>query len=198
MIKRGFDVIASTIGVLLLAPVMTIIGILVKRDSSGPALYRQQRVGRDGKLFTLLKFRSMTNDAPYSSPLLTTTTDIRITRLGARLRSHKLDELPQLLNVVRGDMSIVGPRPEVPQYVALWSEDDRRVILSVRPGITDPATLELRHEEELLASQPDPERYYREVLLPHKTRIYRQYVTDQSLRGDVALILRTLAAVVTG
>lgn len=195
MIKRGFDVLASSIALIVLGPVMAIIGVLVKRDSAGPALFRQERVGRDGKPFTLLKFRSMTNDSSATPPLLTITTDPRITRFGSRLRSHKLDELPQLLNVVRGDMSIVGPRPEVPEYVALWHEDDRRVILSVRPGITDPATLELRREEDLLASQPDPERYYREVLLPRKTRIYRDYVVNQSLRGDVGLILRTLVAI---
>lgn len=192
-----FDLVASSIGLILLAPAMTVIAILVKRDSQGPALFKQERVGRSGRPFTLLKFRSMTIAPKSAGPLVTAATDARITQVGAKLRSTKLDELPQLINVIRGDMSIVGPRPEVPEYVNLWADDDRLVILSVRPGITDPATLQLRREEEMLAAQPDPELYYRQVLLPEKTRIYCDYVHTQSLGRDLGLILRTLASIVT-
>ncbi len=197
MIKRLFDLVASSIGLILLAPVMAVIAVLVKRDSPGPALFRQERVGRGGKPFTLLKFRSMTGAPTAAGPLVTAATDARITKVGAKLRATKLDELPQLVNVFRGDMSIVGPRPEVHEYVDLWADEDRQVILSVLPGITDPATLQLRREEELLAAQPEPEQYYRQVLLPEKTRLYCDYVHTQSLGGDLGLIIRTLASIVT-
>lgn len=198
MTKRLFDLAASAIGLVALAPVMAVIGVLVKRDSAGPAIFKQKRVGRGGRPFTLLKFRSMAASPVPHGPLVTAATDTRITPVGARLRATKLDELPQLVNVLRGDMSIVGPRPEVARYVAMWSEDDRRIILSVRPGITDPATLQLRREEEILAAQPDPEGYYRDVLLPQKARLYREYVQTRSFSKDLSLILRTLASVLRG
>lgn len=197
MIKRLFDLVTSSIGLILLAPVMAVIAVLVKRDSPGPALFKQERIGRGGKPFTLLKFRSMTVAPAAAGPLVTAATDTRITRVGAKLRATKLDELPQLINVVCGDMSIVGPRPEVREYVNLWADEDRQVILSVLPGITDPATLQLRREEEILAAQPDPEQYYRQVLLPEKTRLYCDYVHTQSLGRDLGLILRTIASIVT-
>lgn len=198
MIKRLFDLVAAVVGLVLLAPVMAVIGILVRRESEGPVLFRQERVGMRGEPFTLLKFRSMTADVTYSGPVITAAKDPRITRVGGLLRSAKLDELPQLINVVRGEMSIVGPRPEVPRYAALWSEEDRRVILSVRPGMTDPATLLLRREEEILAEQPDPECFYLRELLPLKTRLYRNYVESRSFRADLALIARTIARVIRG
>ncbi len=195
MIKRLFDLVAASLTTLLLAPLLGVIAVLVKRESDGPAVFRQKRVGRDGIPFTLLKFRSMTVAPTVSGPLVTAATDSRITKIGAVLRATKLDELPQLINVVRGDMSIVGPRPEVQEYVDLWSEEDRRIILSVRPGITDPATLVLRREEEVLAAQPDPEQYYRDVLLPEKTRVYRYYVLHRTFTGDLGLIVKTLASI---
>lgn len=198
MTKRLFDLVASAVGLVVAAPVMAIIGIMVKRDSEGPAIFKQERVGRGGQPFTLLKFRSMSASTVSDGPLVTAATDVRITKVGSRLRATKLDELPQLVNVLRGDMSIVGPRPEVAKYVAMWSEHDRRVVLSVRPGITDPATLQLRREEEILAAQPDPEGYYRDVLLPEKVRLYREYVQTRSFSKDLSLILRTLASVVRG
>ena len=194
--KRLFDVLASSIGLIVLAPAMAAIAALVKRDSPGPALFKQERVGRGGEPFTLLKFRSMTATPTVAGALVTAANDARITKVGAKLRATKLDEVPQLINVVRGDMSLVGPRPEVREYVDLWSDEDRMVILSVRPGITDPATVLLRREEELLASQSDPEKYYRQVLLPDKARLYRDYVRTQSLRGDLGLIIRTLVSIV--
>ncbi len=196
MIKRAFDLVAATIGLVVLSPVMAVIAVLIKRDSEGPVIFRQERVGRGGSLFTLLKFRTMVTDTQSAGPLVTAATDPRITRFGAHLRSTKLDELPQLVNVILGDMSLVGPRPEVPRYVALWTEDDRQAILSMQPGITDPATLQLRREESLLARQPDPERFYAQYLLPRKTAIYREYVQQQSLRLDLRLVLATIASLV--
>jgi lipopolysaccharide/colanic/teichoic acid biosynthesis glycosyltransferase len=130
-----------------------------------------------------------------SAPLVTASTDPRITRVGRKLRSTKLDELPQLVNVIRGDMSIVGPRPEVARYVEMWSDDDRRVILSIRPGITDPATLQLRREEQLLAAQVDPEEFYRVQLLPEKTRIYRRYAEEMTFISDLCLILKSIRSI---
>lgn len=194
--KRLFDLVAAGIGLVLLAPVMAIIGVLVRKDSEGPALFRQERVGREGRPFRLLKFRSMASVPETGGPLITARGDSRITRIGAKLRATKLDELPQLINVVRGEMSIVGPRPELAKYVAMWSEHDRRIILSIRPGITDPATLKLRYEEELLGQQLDPERYYEDVLLPLKAAAYVDYAQSRTLFGDLCLVVRTLMATV--
>lgn len=196
MIKRTFDLVASLVGLAVLSPLMAAIAILVRRDSEGPALFQQQRVGRQGQLFTLLKFRTMTVPGTDRGPLITSAGDSRVTKVGQVLRSTKLDELPQLINVVKGDMSIVGPRPEVPEYVDLWPEDERQVILTVRPGITDPATVWLRHEEQILAEQSDPEQFYRETLLPQKARDYRAYVESRNNLGDFAIIARTLRAVI--
>lgn len=198
MTKRLFDLIASSIGLVVLAPVMVIIGVLVKRDSAGPALFKQERIGLGGKPFTLLKFRSMVEVPVPVGPLVTASSDTRITRIGAQLRSTKLDELPQLLNVLRGDMSIVGPRPEVAKYVALWREEDRRIILSVRPGITDPMTIELRREEAILAEQLDPEQYYVRSLMPKKVESYLEYAETRTMRGDLTIIMTTLIAVLKG
>ena len=196
MIKRTFDLVASLVGLAVLSPLMAAIAILVRRDSEGPALFQQQRVGRQGQLFTLLKFRTMTVPGTDRGPLITSAGDSRVTKVGQVLRSTKLDELPQLINVVKGDMSIVGPRPEVPEYVDLWPEDERQVILTVRPGITDPATVWLRHEEQILAEQSDPEQFYRETLLPQKARDYRAYVESRNNLGEFAIIARTLRAVI--
>lgn len=198
MMKRAFDLAAATIGLVLLAPLMAVIAVLIKRDSHGPVIFKQERVGLGGKLFTLLKFRTMRIGPGDAGPLVTSASDPRITRLGARLRSSKLDELPQLVNVVRGDMSFVGPRPEVPKYVAMWPESERRVILSVRPGITDPATIELRREEHLLAQQSDPASYYEDVLLRKKTIAYVDYAQTRDFVIDLRLMIRTLSLLVRG
>lgn len=198
MIKRAFDLVAATIGLVVLSPVMAVIAVLIKRDSEGPVIFKQVRVGLHGKPFTLFKFRSMAQTQEFSGPLLTAATDPRITRVGALLRSTKLDELPQLVNVVRGEMSLVGPRPEVAEYVALWPSRERRLVLSVRPGVTDPATVQLRRESELLASAPDPEAFYVQVLVPQKTRAYVDYVLHRTLVGDLRLIVETLVQVVRG
>ena len=191
-LKRAFDLGASTVGLAVLALPLVALGLLVRATSPGPALFRQQRLGRDGRLFSIFKLRTMVDGAAARGPAVTADGDPRVTRLGRFLRRSKLDELPQLINVWLGDMSLVGPRPEVPRYLGCYSPADR-VVLAVRPGITDPASLCFRHEEELLARFDDRERAYTEVLLPMKLELARQYVAQQSLLGDVALILKTLA-----
>jgi lipopolysaccharide/colanic/teichoic acid biosynthesis glycosyltransferase len=190
--RRAMDVVVASALLVVATPVMAAIAVVVRATSRGPVFFVQERVGRDGRLFGLMKFRTMVADAPARGGALTTPGDPRITRAGAVLRRWKLDELPQLVNVWRGDMSFVGPRPEVPRYVARYSDDDRKV-LAVRPGITDPASIRLRDEEQLLGRFADRERAYVEVLLPLKIDLQRDYIANQSFVGDVALILRTLA-----
>jgi lipopolysaccharide/colanic/teichoic acid biosynthesis glycosyltransferase len=194
--RRLVDIVVSAVALVLLAPALAVVGIAVVVESGRPVFFRQQRVGRGGRLFSLYKFRTMRADAG-TGPQVTAAGDTRITRVGARLRSTKLDELPQLWNVLKGDMSLVGPRPEVPRYVELWPAADRGLILSVRPGITDPASTLYRREAELLAAQPDPEGYYRTVVLPDKVRIYCDYVRGRSGAADVRLLLETVRAVAT-
>ncbi|MCY4746807.1 sugar transferase [Pelomonas sp. UHG3] len=191
MAKRLFDVICAGLGLLLLAPLLLAAAVWVKLDSPGPALFRQTRVGRFGVPFTIHKFRTM---QVGQGAQITVGADPRITRAGRLLRATKLDELPQLWDVLRGAMSLVGPRPEVPRYVALYPAELREVVLSVRPGITDPASLRFRNESELLANAVDPEREYVEVVLPTKLRLAADYVRSASLMGDVRLILATLGA----
>lgn len=188
MLKRAFDVVASSLGLMVLAIPMAVIAILIKIDSPGPVFFRQERVGRGGRPFRIYKFRTMRDHAGGGS--LTVGADTRVTRSGAFLRRYKLDEFPQLLNVIVGDMSLVGPRPEVPEYAFVYPEQER--VWSVRPGITDPASVELRAESDLLARVDDPDRYYREVLLPRKTSAYLDYIERSSLRYDVVVILSTL------
>lgn len=191
MAKRLFDLIFSGLGLLLLWPVLLAAALWIKLDSPGPVLFRQTRVGRHGVPFTIHKFRTM-RIAPGAQ--ITVGEDPRITRAGRLLRASKLDELPQLWDVLRGVMSLVGPRPEVPHYVALYPAELRDVVLSVRPGVTDPASLRFRNESELLAKAADPEREYVEVVLPAKLRLAADYVRSASLIGDVRLILATLGA----
>lgn len=192
--KRAFDLAL----VLLVLPValalMVLIGLWVRLDSQGPALFRQERVGRRGRVFRIHKFRTMIVDT--GGPQITASGDARVTRAGRWLRASKLDELPQLIDVLAGDMSLVGPRPEVPRYMALYPEDARRLILSVRPGITDRAAIEFRDEERLLAASADPERTYVEVVMPVKQRFYLDYVASRSLWGDLCILRDTLRAVV--
>ncbi|TXH31529.1 MAG: sugar transferase [Actinobacteria bacterium] len=191
LVRRLCDLCGSIVGLILLAPVMALIAVFIKRDSDGPVIFAQERVGRHGRPFTLFKFRTMTN-GPAAGPAVTAAGDARVTRVGATLRSTKLDELPQLVNVAKGEMALVGPRPEVRRYVDLWPEEQRRVILSIRPGITDPMTVNLRREEELLGAAPDPEAYYTGVLLPQKAAAYVRYVQSRTLRSDLGLLFTTL------
>ncbi|QDU87393.1 UDP-glucose:undecaprenyl-phosphate glucose-1-phosphate transferase [Pirellulimonas nuda] len=193
--KRLVDITVSAVGLLALAPLLLGIAIAVRLGSRGPALFRQQRVGRHGRPFTLLKFRSMGNQPTHSGPLVTASGDPRVTPLGRLLRRTKLDELPQLWNVLVGEMSLVGPRPEVPYYVALYNADERRV-LDWRPGITDPASLEFIDEERRLAGSADPERLYRDVVMPEKLRINLEYAHRATVWTDMGLIVSTLARIV--
>jgi lipopolysaccharide/colanic/teichoic acid biosynthesis glycosyltransferase len=191
--KRVFDLAVALLGLAISAPAWVVIAAWIRLDSSGPVIFRQYRVGRGGVLFTIMKFRTMRVDGV--GPQITSAGDARITPSGRWLRKTKLDELPQLLNVVMGDMSIVGPRPEVPKYVDLWGVTDREIILSVRPGITDPASIEFRNEDVILARAEDPEATYVDVVLPRKVALYRQYVESAGMLSDVRLIGRTLRAV---
>ncbi|WP_236014672.1 sugar transferase [Microbacterium stercoris] len=191
---RVRDVLIAGSALVVLSPVLGAIAVAVKLDSPGPALFRQQRVGLRGRTFEIHKFRSMRTDGVGLA--ITSSGDPRVTRVGRFLRASKIDELPQLWDVVRGEMSIVGPRPEVPHYVDRWPADLRREILSVRPGITDPATVILRSESELLGAAEDPERLYIEELLPLKTAKYAEYVRSRSMFGDVKIVLQTLKKIV--
>lgn len=193
--KRGFDLVVSGLILLVTWPLLVALAVAVRMDSRGPALFRQVRVGLHGEPFRIHKFRSMNVD--HGGGLVCATGDGRVTRVGRFLRKSKLDELPQILDVLVGDMSLVGPRPEVPKYVDMWPADRRQVILSVRPGITDPASIALRNEADELATAEDPERHYIESLLPRKTAMYVDYVNSRSFAGDLALLARTLAAVVS-
>ncbi|HEY7113806.1 MAG TPA: sugar transferase [Thermoanaerobaculia bacterium] len=192
-IPRAIEAAVAGIGLLVVSPIIAVAGIVVRSTSAGPAFFRQERIGRAGRPFTLYKLRTMR--VSQTGPQVTARGDDRITPLGRFLRRSKLDELPQLWNVVRGDMSLVGPRPEVRKYVTSDDPAWRRV-LSVRPGITDPVTLELRDEESVLAAAPgDPERFYREELLPGKLRNYAAYLDRRSAWTDFAVLFRTVAAV---
>ncbi len=201
MAKRLFDLLASGVGLLLLAPLLLLMALAIKLDSPGPVFFRQTRVGRHGVEFRIHKFRTMAHggcsaevDALAPEPQLTVGSDPRITRVGALLRRTKLDELAQLIDVLRGRMSLVGPRPEVPRYVATYPQGLRDKVLSVRPGITDPASLAFRDEATLLACAADPEREYVEVVLPAKLRLSARYVDEATLVGDLRLIVSTFRA----
>ncbi|GAA4706424.1 O-antigen biosynthesis protein WlbG [Nocardioides conyzicola] len=191
MLKRIVDLVGAGVGAVLLSPVLLTVAVLVRVLDGSPVLFRQTRVGHHGRPFQILKFRTMAS-SPAPSPQVTVSGDARITRLGRQLRRTKLDELPQLFNVIAGDMSLVGPRPEVPQYVEDWPDEARAVVLSVRPGITDPAAVELFDEEAVLARYPDPVEAYRTIVMPHKLEIYQQYVASRSLTGDLLIMLATV------
>jgi lipopolysaccharide/colanic/teichoic acid biosynthesis glycosyltransferase len=192
--KRLLDLFCAIAGLIVLAPLLLAVALAVKCGSKGSVLFGQTRVGRGGKTFKIWKFRSMVSDAETIGPLITATGDTRVTGIGRYLRRWKLDELPQLWNVVIGDMSLVGPRPELSFYVRDYTPEQRQVF-TVRPGVTDPAALEYRHEGEILAKVADRDRFYREVVLPHKLVLNLEYIQALSLRHDLALILRTLGAI---
>lgn len=192
----AFQRAIAGMALLLLLPLMGILAIIILLTEGRPILFRQKRVGQHGRLFTMYKFRTMRN-ASYG-PDVTVTGDYRITPLGRRLRNAKVDELPQLVNVLTGQMALVGPRPEIPQFVRLWDDAQREKILSVRPGITDPTTLLLRREEEILAAQADPYGYYTSVLLTKKVESYLTYVESRSPSRDARILFSTVVAVVWG
>ena len=191
MFKRLFDFIAAFCGLLITSPLLIIISILIKFDSKGPVFYRPERGGRFGIPFRIYKFRSMVIDADKIGPSSTPENDPRITKIGQFLRAHKLDELPQLINVLLGDISFVGPRPQVKWAVDLYN-DEEKIILSVRPGITDYASLQFSNEGEILKGSSDPDKDYMEKIHPIKTRLAMKYVNTHSLSVDLKIILKTL------
>jgi len=187
--KRTFDLLASLSGLLILLPLLLLIGVLIKIRMPGPVFFMQKRVGKEGKLFTMVKFRSM--KIKHDGKSITVKGENRITPLGAFLRKYKLDELPELWNILKGDMSLVGPRPDVPGYADKLTGNDR-LMLSVKPGLTGPASLCFIDEEELLASQDDPVKYNDEVLFPEKVRINNNYILRWSFALDIKIILYTI------
>jgi lipopolysaccharide/colanic/teichoic acid biosynthesis glycosyltransferase len=192
--KRAFDVGVTLVALLLLGPVLLVIALAVKLDSPGPVLYRQQRVTRGGRLFWLYKFRTMVVGADRLAPNVSASGDPRVTRVGRFLRRSYLDELPQLLNVLRGDMSLVGPRPETPEFVALFTPEERRV-LTVRPGLAGPSTLAFMDEADLLASAEDPVAFYRTTVLHDRVRADLDYLQRASLGYDVRLLCSQVLAI---
>ena len=191
MAKRLFDIVSSGIGLLCLAPVFVVMAIWIKLDSRGPVFCRQTRVGRYGRDFRIFKFRSMRVGSDKGRQITVGERDPRITRSGYFIRRYKIDELPQLINVFLGDMSIVGPRPEVRKYVDLYAEEQREV-LQVRPGSTDLASIKYRNENELLSQVDDPDTYYIDVIMPDKLTINLEYIRHQSFMGDIKIIFNTL------
>lgn len=196
MAKRLFDFILSTIGILLLLPALITIALLVYFTSKGPVLYKQQRIGKNGKPFTLFKFRSMASGSDKKGLLTVGNKDARVTPLGYYLRKYKLDELPQLFNVWLGDMSLVGPRPEVEKYTSLYDSYQRKV-LEVKPGITDYASLNYINENDILAKAEDPEKTYVEKIMPCKLRLNMIYINEVGLFTDIKIIGKTLIKIVT-
>ena len=193
-LKRTFDILFSSIGLLMLLPVFLVMAVWIKADSEGPVFYRQVRVGMHGKLFRIFKFRSMRLGSDKASQITIGERDSRITRSGIIIRKYKLDELPQLINVFTGDMSFVGPRPEVPKYVDLYTEAQRHV-LDVRPGITDMASIKYINENELLGKANNPEDYYIHTIMPDKLSINLEYVKNNSFMDDVTIIFKTLSKI---
>lgn len=195
---RLFDILFSAIGLFLFSPLLVILAIYIKLDSRGPVFYRQERVGRYGRTFWLYKLRSMYVDADKKGPLITVgDQDQRITRIGQLLRKYKLDELPQLINVLKGEMSFVGPRPEVKKYVKHYTKEQRKV-LDIRPGITDIASIMYKNENEILEAQSNPEKYYIKVIMPHKLSLNQVYIAAPNLKNYFYIIFLTAREVFKG
>lgn len=190
-IKRLFDILMSLIGIIILSPFYIIISIMIKLDSKGPVFFKQIRVGRGEKNFKILKFRTMVTDAEQRGAQITVGRDSRITRVGHFLRKSKLDEIPQLFNVLKGDMSLVGPRPEVPKYTKYYNNQQRR-IFEIRPGITDYASIKYRDENEILAQSENPEETYIEEIMVDKLKLNLQYLSERSLFTDIKIIFMTI------
>lgn len=196
MLKRSFDIFFSFFGLIILSPLFLLIFVMVKTDSKGSVIYKQTRVGKNGKDFAVLKFRSMKQDSDSKGLLTVGGKDPRITKTGYFIRKYKLDELPQLINVLKGDMSFVGPRPEVRKYVLLYDEVQKKV-LDVNPGITDVASIKYRNENEMLEGSDDPESFYIKEIMPVKLKMNLEYINDRSFFKDIKVILNTLKTVFT-
>lgn len=192
MAKRLFDIIISFLGLILVLPVFLVLAVLIKLNSKGPVFYCGRRVGKNGKIFRIFKFRSMVEKAEELGGPSTPADDPRLTKIGKFLKKYQLDELPQLINVLKGEMSLVGPRPEVPQYIELLPEDQKKIILSIRPGMTDLASLWNFHEGELLKGSPDPEKVYLEKVRPKKIQLQLEYIQNRSFMLDLKIILGTI------
>jgi len=192
MLKRLFDFLFSTLGLILITPILAIIALLIKLNSPGSVFFQGIRIGKSGKPFRILKFRTMVPGAEELGGPSTPSDDPRLIKFGNFLKKYQLDELPQLINVIKGDMSLVGPRPEVPVYVNMMTEDEKRIILSVRPGITDSASLWDFHEGEILKGSPDPEKTYVEKIRPEKIRLQIEYVKNRSFMLDLKIIFKTI------
>jgi glycosyltransferase len=190
LLKRIFDIVSSLFGLIVLSPFMLIIAILIKLDSKGPVFFKQVRVTKNGREFKIFKYRTMKIGSDKYSQI-TVGKDSRITKVGDFLRKYKLDEIPQLINVLIGDMSLVGPRPEVPKYVALYTEEQRE-ILKVRAGITDYASIEFSNENDILANETDPEKAYIEKIMPRKIELNKKYLSEISVMTDIKIILLTI------
>jgi lipopolysaccharide/colanic/teichoic acid biosynthesis glycosyltransferase len=191
LVKRIFDLICSTLGLIMLSPVLIGIAIKIKTGSDGPVFFKQIRVGQKSKEFKILKFRTMVVDAEKLGKQITVGNDNRITKIGAFLRKYKLDELPQLINVFKGDMSLVGPRPEVPRYVQIYNEEQRKV-LDVKPGITDLASIRYRDENDLLGGVANPEEFYINTIMPDKLALNLEYINRNNVFLDIYIILKTI------
>ena len=196
MVKRCFDILFSIVGVLLAAPFLLLVAIMIKCSSRGPVFFRQTRIRKGGSEFKIIKFRTMIVDAEKFGGQITPTNDPRITGIGKLLRKTKLDELPQLINVLLGEMSFVGPRPEVPHYVNLYTPDQQKVIDLV-PGITDPASIKYSNEGEILAASSDPEKAYIDSIMPEKIRMNLEYAAKANIFTDMGVILKTLKRVLS-
>ena len=194
MLKRAFDVFFSAGALVVLSPLLIVVALWVRFDSAGPVFFRQRRVGMSGREFDIFKFRTMAADISASGPQITVGTDARITRSGALLRRYKIDEFPQFINVLLGDMSVVGPRPEVARYVSMYPRATRDLVLSVRPGITDLASIEYRDESALLGRSGDPERTYVDEVMPAKLAYCERYVRERTFAGDLDIIRRSFMA----
>ncbi|AFN35507.1 sugar transferase [Taylorella equigenitalis] len=195
MFKRIFDILISSLGLIILSPLFLLISVWIKFDSKGPIIFRQTRVGLKGKEFRIHKFRTMIADASKLGGSITIGSDKRITHVGKFLRKYKLDELPQLIDVFLGNMSLVGPRPEVPEFMNKYPDGIREKILSVRPGITDLASIEMIDENEVLSSYDDPQKAYVEFIMPLKANYYIKYAESHTLFGDIGIVIKTIAKI---
>lgn len=194
VVKRIFDIVASLGGLIVLSPILIIVAICIKLDSKGPVFFKQKRVGKNKKIFEIYKFRTMVTDAEKLGKQITVGNDSRITRVGKFIRKCKLDEFPQLINVVKGEMSLVGPRPEVPRYVELYDEYQEQILL-VQPGITDYASIAFRNENEILGNSHNPEEIYIEEIMPTKIELNMKYIRNISIVEDIKLIVNTILAI---
>jgi len=192
MLKRLFDILFSASCLVILGPLFIIIAVIIKCEDGGPVFYRGIRIGRSGRPFRIFKFRTMVVNAEKIGPSSTAKGDTRITGIGRVLRSYKIDELPQLINILKGDMSVVGPRPQVGWAVELYTDEEKRILLGIKPGITDYASIKFSNEDEILAGSPDPDKCYMEKIHPEKMRLSMEYAKNMSIGNDLIIILKTL------